>query len=69
MLHLQFFSVGMALVDKASDGNLTLEEVAEVLNDAYPDKFDDLLEEVRKANVDGHYTIGEILKILSAAIF
>ena len=69
MWHLQFLNVGMALVDKARDGKVTLEEVAEVLSDAYPDKFNDLLEEVKKANEDDHYSIGEILKILSAAIF
>ena len=66
--HLQFFNVGLALVDKASDGDLTLEEVAEIMNDFYPDKFQDVLVEVKKANADGHYSVTEIIKIISAIV-
>ena len=61
---MQFMTVGMSLVNAASDGKLTLEEVAGVLADAYPAHFDDLLEEVKKANEDGHYSVAEIFKIL-----
>ncbi len=68
MWHMKFMSVGISLVDAASDGKLTLEEVAGVLADAYPDHFEDLLEEVKKANEDGHYSVSEIFKILAAAV-
>ena len=66
--HLQYFHVFMALVDKARDGHLTIEEIGEVLNDHYPDHFDDMLKEIHKAKEDGHYSVSEIVKIVSAAV-
>ncbi len=65
---MQFMGVGLALLNAASDGKLTLEEVAGVLASAYPDHFDDLLVEVKKANEDGCYTVAEIFKILAVAV-
>ena len=66
--HLQFFHVGFELVDKARDGSLTLEEVAETLSDHYPDQFNDVLEQVKKANEDEKYTVTEVIKIISAVV-
>ena len=68
MWHLQFMQVGISLINAARDGSLTLEEVAEVLNDAYPEHFEDLLEEVKKANEDGQYSVNEIFKIMAAVV-
>ena len=69
MLHLKFMSLVFALTDKASDGKLTLSEVTECLSDFSPEYFDDVYEEVQKAEEDGVITWGEVIKIASAVVF
>ena len=68
MLHLQFLSLAMALVEKSSDGNLTLEEVSDCLNNAFPDYCIDIYNAVEEAQEDGVITVWEVFKILTAVI-
>ena len=68
MIFTELMNAGFKISFAARDGELTLEELAEILSDLFPDYFDDVLEEVKKANKDGHYSVGEVYKILVAVV-
>lgn len=68
MLHMQFLSLAMSLVEKSSDGSLTLEEVSDCLNDAFPDYCVDIYNAIEEAQEDGVITVWEVFKILTAVI-
>ncbi len=68
MWYLEVFRAGMDLIHAAKDGEVTIEEVAEVLGKHFPQYFDDVLEEVREAGKDGHYSVGEVIKIMTAVV-
>lgn len=65
MLHMQFLSLAMELVNKSSDGNLTLEEISDCLNNAFPDYCIDIYNAVEEAQEDGVITVREVFKILT----
>ena len=70
MMYLKLMNLGLDLVHKTSDGKLTLEEVAEALAAAFPESMGDVLEEVKEGpGADGHVSVGEVMKIVSAVIF
>ena len=68
MLHMQFLSLAMELVNKSSDGNLTLEEIYGSLKDAFPDYCIDIYNAVEEAQEDGVITVWEVFKILTTVI-
>lgn len=68
MLHMQFLSLAMELVNKSSDGNLTLEEISDCLNNAFPDYCIDIYNAVEEAQEDGVITVWEVFKILTTVI-
>ena len=57
MLHMQFLSLVMELVNKSADGNLTLEEISDFLNDAFPDYCIDIYNAIDEAQADGVITV------------
>ena len=68
MLHMQFLSLSMELVNKSRDGNLTLEEISDSLSDAFPDYCVDIYEAVEEAQEDGVITVWEVFKILTVVV-
>ncbi len=68
MLHMQFLSLAMELVNKSSDGNLILEEISGCLSDTFPDYCVDIYNAVEEAQEDGVITVWEVFKILTAVI-
>jgi len=66
--HKTFTQIFFDTLHKAQDGRLTLEEIAEIMQDISPEHFTDVYEEVKKAEKDGHISWGEIIKIASAVI-
>ena len=68
MLHMQFLSLSMELVNKSRDGNLTLEEISDSLSDASPDYCVDIYEAVEEAQEDGVITVWEVFKILTVVV-
>ena len=68
MLHMQFMSLALELVAKSTDGNLTLEEISDSLNDTFPDYCIDIYNAVEEAQEDGVITVWEVFKILTAVI-
>ena len=68
MLHMQFLSLAMELVAKSVDGNLTLDEISDCLNNAFPDHCVDIYNAVEEAQEDGVVTVWEVFKILTVVI-
>ena len=68
MWHLKFMNLAFSLVDKASDGKLTLEEISECLRQFSPEHFADVHDAVVEAMEDNHISVTEVLKIASALI-
>ena len=68
MLHMQFLSLAMELVNKSVDGNLTLEEISDCLNDTFPDYCVDIYNAIEEAQEDGVITVWEVFKILTTVI-
>lgn len=68
MLHMKFGAVFMDLVNRASDGSLTLVEVSEVLEKHFPDTFSELYDAVKEAGSDGEYSIMDIVSIVVSLV-
>lgn len=64
MNHLKFLSLAIDLVDKASDGELTMEEIQICCSDNFPVFYDKIEESVNEALTDGKITVWETMKIL-----
>ena len=64
MNHLKFFSLAIDLVDKASDGELTSEEIRICCSDNFPVIYGKIEESVNEALKDGKITVWETMKIL-----
>ncbi len=68
MLHMQFLSLAMSLVEKSSDGNLTLEEISDCVRDSFPDYCVDIYNAIEEAQEDGVITVWETFRILTTVI-
>ena len=68
MWHLKFMNLAFALVDKGSDGELTLEEISECLKAFSPEHFTDVHDAVVDAMEDNHVSVAEVMKIAAALI-
>jgi len=67
MFHLQFMALGVSLVNAASDGQLSLDEVRDCIDSSFP-KADDVVSAIEDAMEDGRITVMEVLDITSAII-
>ncbi len=68
MLHMKFMTLAMALVNEAKDGDLTLDEISQCLQDFSPEYFSDVNDAVHEAQKDGRISVMETFKILTAII-
>ena len=63
-----FLSLIFLIIEKAKDGRITLEEVAEIIREVSPEHFTDVYDEVVKAEEDGHISWSEAVSIALAVI-
>ena len=68
MNHLTFLTLAINLVDKASDGHLSFEEIQECAAGAFPDFYGEISEEIEEAMADGKVTVWEVFRILTRVI-
>ena len=68
MVYMKFLSLAMGLVNAASDGELTLDEIAACMADSFPEYTTDVAAEVSAAMEDGVITVWEVIKILTTVI-
>ncbi len=68
MNHLTFLTLAINLVDKASDGHLSFEEIQECAADAFPEFYGQISAAVDEAMADGKITVWEVLRILTRVI-
>ena len=66
--HLHFLNLALQMVNVASDGVITLEEIAEVMGEHYPDNIDALMDEIKTAAKDGEITVTEALRIVAQLV-
>lgn len=68
MLHLKFMNFAMNLIHKASDGELTLEEVSDCMMEFAPDYFTEFHDAVEKAQQDGRISVMDAINIASSLV-
>lgn len=68
MVYMKFMSLAMGLIDKASDGDLTLSEITDCLENTFPEYWDDVHNAVVEAMKDGRIDVWEVMKITTAIV-
>ena len=68
MLHLQFLSLAMGLVNAASDGQLTMDEIDECLGTSMAEYCADIHDAVDDAMEDGKISVMEVFDIVTTII-
>ena len=68
MLHLQFMSFALSLIDKSRDGSLSVNEVLECLGDFAPEYFADTQQAIEEAQADGHISVMEVFNIVTSLV-
>ena len=67
MFHLQFLSLAMSLVNAASDGRLSLDEIKECVDDSFPQSAD-VIDAIEDAAEDGSISVMEVFDIVTTII-
>lgn len=67
-MYMPFMTLAMLLINKASDGRLTLDEITECVQEVCPGYCVDVHEAVQEARQDGEITVWEVFKILTVVI-
>lgn len=63
--YMKYMMLAMAIIDKASDGELTRDEVIECLKGVIPDEVDQVVEEINENLKDGRLSVGEVIRVLA----
>jgi len=63
--YLKYITVLTAIIDKASDGKITRDEVVECLQGVLPEQADQIVKDLQAALADGHLSVGEVFRALA----
>jgi len=63
--YLKYITVLTAIIDKASDGKITRDEVIECLQGVLPEQADLIVNDLQAALADGHLSVGEVFRALA----
>lgn len=67
MLHMQFLSMAIKLVDAARDGQVTVDEVIDCLGETFPG-LENVTEAIDEAMEDGKISVMEVFNIVTSAV-
>ena len=68
MWYMTLGAVLLKLINAASDGRITLEEVSDIASEFVPDFLEEVLSEVDSAMDDGKITVDEVLDIIQSVV-
>ena len=68
MWYMTLGSVLLKLINAASDGRITTDEVSDIASEFFPDYLNEIIESMDEALEDGKITVDEVLDIVQSIV-